>query len=401
MSADDPFEAFNKAMGAGLVTDPYPDFVALRAEGPIVHTDFGPGAAAADMPELYQAVSYDAVQEILRDGQRFSSSGYAEVMGAVMGHTILEMDEPEHHAYRSLIQQAFTRKAMETWEPDLVVPIVDELIDSFVDDGHAELVSRLFFPFPVNVIAALLGLPRSDLPLFHRLTVELISVTIDMEIATRASAALAEYLTPFIHERRAAPRDDLISVLAGAEHEGQRLTDDEIVAFCRLLLPAGAETTYRSSSNLVCGFLTHPEQLEAVRADRSLVSQAIEEGLRWEPPLLMIIRTATSDTDVCGVAIPAGAVVIVNMGSANHDESAVDGPEGLRHPPRPARPCRVRIGRPHVPRPAPGPHGDQGRARAVARPPARAASRSGGAPALHHGHDLQGAAAPRRRLGLR
>ena len=317
---DDPFDAFNKAMGAGLVTDPYPGFVALRAEGPVIQTELGPGMGDEGL-KLFQAVSYEAVQEVLRDGHRFSSAGYAEVMGKVMGHTILEMDEPEHHAYRSLLQQAFTRKAMVAWEHELVEPIIDELIDGFVDDGRAELVSKLFFPFPVNVIAGLLGLPRRDLPLFHRLTVELISVSVDMERAGRASVALAEYLTPFIHERRDNPGHDMISVLTLAEHDGHRLTDDEILAFCRLLLPAGAETTYRSSSNLTCGLLTHPDQLDALRADRSLLNQAIEEGLRWEPPLLMIIRTATEDTEVCGIAVPAGAPVVINMGAANHDES--------------------------------------------------------------------------------
>jgi cytochrome P450 len=210
---------------------------------------------------------------------------------------------------------------MQSWEHELVVPIVDELIDGFADDGRAELVSKLFFPFPVNVIAGLLGLPRNDLPIFHRLTVELISTSIDMDVARRASVGLAEYLTPFIHLRRDDPGHDLISVLTRAEHDGQRLNDDEILAFCRLLLPAGAETTYRSSSNLVFGLLTHPDQLAAVRDDRTLVNQAIEEGLRWEPPLLTILRTSTVDTEVCGVAIPAGAALIINMGSANHDES--------------------------------------------------------------------------------
>ena len=113
----------------------------------------------------------------------------------------------------------------------------------------------------------------------------------------------------------------MISVLATAEQDGKRLTDDEIIAFCRLLLPAGAETTYRSSANLMCGLLTHPDQLDAVRADRSLLPQAIEEGLRWEPPLLTILRTATEDTTVCGVEVKAGAMLIVNMGAANHDDS--------------------------------------------------------------------------------
>jgi len=324
-----PFEEFNKAMGAGVVTNPYPDFAAMRS-GHIVPADVRQlmgldpdadlGFDPADVPPLFTVSSYEAVQEVLRDGVRFSSSGYAEVMGAVMGHTILEMDEPEHHAYRSLIQQAFSRKAMEAWEVDLVGPIVDECIDTFIDDGRAELVSQLHFPFPVNVIAGLLGLPRADLAKFHRWTVELISVSIDMEMALNASRSLYDYLLAFVHERRDTPGNDMISVLALAEHDGQRLTDDEIIAFCRLLLPAGAETTYRSSANLMCGLLTHPDQLDLVRNDRSLLPQAIEEGLRWEPPLLTIMRTATADTQVCGVDVPGGAMLVVNMGAANHDE---------------------------------------------------------------------------------
>jgi cytochrome P450 len=325
-----PFEEFNKAMGAGIVTDPYPDFAPMRAEGISkadvrqllgLDADADLGFDASDVPPLFTVSSYEAVQEVLRDGVRFSSSGYAEVMGAVMGHTILEMDEPEHHAYRSLIQQAFSRKAMEAWETDLVGPVVDELIDGFVADGRADLVSQLLFPFPVNVIAGLLGLPRADLPQFHRWTVELISVSIDMDKALNASKSLHDYLVGYIHERRETPGRDMISVLAHSDHEGQKLTDDEIIAFCRLLLPAGAETTYRSSSNLMTGLLTHSDQLDAVRNDRALLPQAIEEGLRWEPPLLTIMRTASEATSLCGVDLPAGAVLVVNMGAANHDDN--------------------------------------------------------------------------------
>jgi cytochrome P450 len=248
-------------------------------------------------------------------------------MGAVMGHTILEMDEPEHHTYRSLIQKAFSPVSMRRWEPELVEPVVDRLIDRFVGDGSVELVSKLLMPFPVDVIAGLLGLPLADLPMFHRLTIELISVTVDMDLALRASRALAEYLTPIIHGRRDDPGDDVISVLATVEHDGQRLSDEEILAFCRLLLPAGAETTYRSSSNLLSGLLTHPAQLDAVRADRSLFDRAIEEGLRWEPPLLMIVRTAAVDTEVQGVAVPAGSPILVNIGAANHDPTRWEHPE--------------------------------------------------------------------------
>ncbi len=149
---------------------------------------------------------------------------------------------------------------------------------------------------------------------------QVIGVTVDMDRATVASGELREMLTPILAERRSDPRDDMISLLATAEQDGQRLTDEEIFSFCRLLLPAGAETTYRSSSNLLYGLLTHPDQLDAVRADRSLLVAATEEGIRWEPPLLVITRGVTRDTDLAGTALPRGATVVCNLGSANRDE---------------------------------------------------------------------------------
>jgi cytochrome P450 len=334
----DPFEEFNRSAGMGLVENPYPMFALLRAEHDIKRedlettitqdTNLGIGPAV-EPPAVFTAFGFDAVQQVLKDGDTFSSSGYADVMGAVMGHTILEMDEPEHHTYRGLVQQAFSRKAMETWERDVVRAVVDEHIDAFVDRGHADLVREVTFPFPVVVIARLLGLPRDDLPMFHRQAVEMISAGFDIERATGASQKLYEYFCGIIAERRAHPSDDVISVLVQAELEGTRLTDDEICAFLRLLLPAGAETTYRSSSNLLVGLLTNTDQLDALRADRALMAQAIEEGLRWEPPLLGIMRTASRDTEVCGTAVPAGAVVAVSIGSANHDERVWPNPEAF------------------------------------------------------------------------
>jgi cytochrome P450 len=323
----DPFEEFNRSVGAGVVENPYPLLAMARAKGPMLKENLEAELLAAEVdpqvtmgPEVFTAFSYDAVQTVLRDGETFSSAGYADVMGAVMGHTILEMDEPEHHTYRGLVQQAFSRKAMERWEEEAVGPIVDECIDAFIERGSAELVRELTLPFPVNVIASMLGLPRADLPQFHRWAIELISVSFDWERGTRASAQLRDYFAGVLAERRFHPANDLMSILAVSELDGKHLTDEEIFAFLRLLLPAGAETTYRSSSNLLFGLLTHPDQLDALRADRALMPKAIEEGLRWEPPLTTIVRTATRDTVVDGVDVPAGAVVITNMGSANHDE---------------------------------------------------------------------------------
>jgi len=317
----DPYEAFGDL--AGDVRDPWPELAAARRRAPVQKNSIFALEGVEvppDLPDEYTVYSYDLVSQVLRDNHTFSSEVYAAMMGPVMGHTILEMDEPEHHTYRGLVQQAFSRKAMERWEEGAVGPIVDECIDAFIERGNAELVRELTLPFPVNVIASMLGLPRADLPQFHRWAIELISVSFDWERGTRASAQLRDYFAGVLAERRFHPANDLMSILAVSELDGQHLTDEEIFAFLRLLLPAGAETTYRSSSNLLFGLLTHPDQLDALRADRALMPKAIEEGLRWEPPLTTIVRTATRDTVVDGVDVPAGAVVITNMGSANHDE---------------------------------------------------------------------------------
>jgi cytochrome P450 len=334
----DPFAVFDEAAGIGQVRDPHPVFHDLRAKCPVhvggFQEQFGISEmmdpAFADPTNVPHAVlSFDAVQQVLKDGETFSSSGYSDSMGLVMGHSILEMDEPEHHRYRALITQAFTRKAMEKWERDLVAPIVDGLIDDFVDRGNADLVRELLWPFPVYVIAGMLGLPAADLPQFHRKAVELISIASAIERGLEASQWLYDYFAAIIADRRANPRGDVISVLAEAELDGQRLTDDEIIAFLRLLLPAGAETTYRSSSNLMFGLLGNPDQLDALRNDRNLIPQAIEEGLRWEPPLTGIGRTATRDIEIEGVGIPAGSPIQVEMGSANRDPSRWDNPDAF------------------------------------------------------------------------
>jgi cytochrome P450 len=344
-SNDDELDAFERgrqAMGLSVDDSPYPDFAKRRHENVIVEDLSGLVDDGARLV-VYTAASYDAVFEVLRDGRRFSSSGYAEVMEPVLGRTILQMDEPEHHGYRSLLSQVFRRSAMDPWEAGIVRPVVESAVDEIAAAGEAnghraDLVRQLTFPFPIRVMAGLLALPEDRLDDFHRLAVELIGVEVDLDRAAKASTQLAELLQPVVDDRRARPGDDLISVLATAEHEGQRLTDEEILSFCRLLLPAGAETTYRSASNLLVGLLTHPDQLDAVRADRRLIPQAIDEGLRWEPPLLTIFRLATEDTEVCGVPIPAGSGVVVNIGSANHDERRWDRPDefDVLRPPQPS-----------------------------------------------------------------
>ena len=330
----DPFEEFNRAQAIGVVRDPYPRLAEVRREGGVhkmtLREIMGDLTRQPGTPDdSYSAISHETVSRVLLDGETFSSSGYARSMGPVMGHTILEMDEPEHSRYRGLIQKAFGKRALDRWEVELVKPIVNGLIDRFAARGRADLVRELTFPFPVSVIAGMIGLDEADHPDFHRMAVELISIAFDPMRGMRASQGLRELFACVLAERRKAPRDDLMSVLAEAELDGTRLDDEAIYAFLRLLAPAGAETTYRSSSNLLFGLFQHPDQLDALRADRALMPQAIEEGLRWEAPLLGIVRTTTREIELDGVVLPAGATVNVNLGAANRDESRYPNPDAF------------------------------------------------------------------------
>ena len=207
----------------------------------------------------------------------------------------------------------------QTQRRTIIGATVSELIDAFAGDGHADLIPQLTFPFPVRVIARILGLAEADWPRFLQLSTQLIAVMRNWEGALAASRELRGYFGEIIADRRRNTRDDLVSQLISAEVDGRRLSDEEIYPFLLLLLPAGAETTYRSSSNLLFGLLSCPDQLEAVRADRSLVPQAIEEALRWETPLLTVARSATEEVELGGVRIPAGSFVAVSLGAANRD----------------------------------------------------------------------------------
>ena len=302
---------------------PYPLLRELRAKGG-VHPgwpEMGRTENAEGESAMFSAYSYDAVRTVFSDSTTFSSRIYEAITGPLMGPTILEMDEPDHRLYRQLQQQAFARATMDRWEVELVHPLVERMFARFRDDGRADLVDVLFNPIPIHVIAALLGLPEEDVPEFGKLGWDLIGFRDDMEGALAASAKLHTYFSAILADRRAEPRDDMVTVLAEVEVEGARLSDEEIIGFLRNLLPAGAETTSRSSASLVYALLTHTDQLDAVRTDRSLVPQAIEEGIRWETPLLNFVRQAVVDVEVDGTLIPEGSVVMVNLGSANHDET--------------------------------------------------------------------------------
>jgi cytochrome P450 len=302
---------------------PYPFFTAKRAAEPVWHgtvMDYGVVPPEMIPDDEYTLFTYPLVSQAFREHSKFSSSGYDSTMGLIIGPSMLGMTGQKHRDHRNLVSKAFRAKSLARWEPEFIVPICAELIDDVTADGSADLVEALTFEFPTRVIARLLGLPADDLKMFRKLSFDLISIQQDIEAGFNASMKLATYFREQIEQRRSKLTDDIIGDLVSAEIAGEKLDDDAIITFLRLLLPAGLETTYRSSGNLLYLLLTHPDQLAAVRENRDLITSAIEEGLRFETPLVTVLRQTTEDVQVGGTVIPAGATVDLCVGSANRDE---------------------------------------------------------------------------------
>jgi cytochrome P450 len=303
--------------------DPYPFFAQKRRLGGVFR---GTVMEYSQTPESfrpkceYSAMSFDAVNTVFRNNQVFTSKLYDKTIGLFMGPTILAMDGKEHREHRNLVSAAFKSKALALWEPTIVRPTCNALIDEFIDSGRADLIRNFTFEFPTRIIAKLLGLPSEDLEMFRKRAVEVISYHVNYERAFEASAALKDYFLAQIEKRKSRPSEDIIGDLVTAEIDGEKLSDEAIYSFLRLLLPAGLETTYRSSGNLLYLLLTHPDQFAAIQADRELIPQAIEEGLRFETPLTTVQRYTTEETELEGVTIPGHAMIGVCIGSANRDE---------------------------------------------------------------------------------
>jgi cytochrome P450 len=302
--------------------DPYSMFADMRRSQPVFR------AEVSGHP-IYLVLRYDDVCSVLRDPETYSSSVMRQVMGPVMGRTILEMDGSAHTVHRGLVANAFRPQSIRRYAERLVEPVVQELVAEIRrSGGRAELVTALTSHYPLIVITRMLGVPVRDYQQFHKWSLDLIGYRPEApDSGLAASRALKEFLKPILAERRRKPEEDLISELVVAEVDGERLSDDDIFGFCLLLLPAGAETTFRLLGNMLYALLTHPDQLDEVRRDRSQVVWALEETLRWEPPLLGTARTAMRAVTLRGVDIPARSMVSVMVGPANRDENHYPDPD--------------------------------------------------------------------------
>lgn len=318
-------------LAIGDVRDPYPVYRRLRERGEVLEIDlraeFGLGGEQTfDRVRSFAVLSYPAVRAAF-NSTALSNAVYQNYLGIVTGPSILEMDEPEHAALRKTIASAFKPSALQTWMDGFIRPAAHELARAVAERGHGELVADLAFQLPMRAICAMLGVPAIDWKRFSRWSEVFITVAYDPSAGVPVEREMGEYMRALIAEKRANPGEDLASLLLAATVDGRALTDDEIVNFLRLLLPAGAETTFRGASVMLWVLLSRPDLAARVAADRGLVSRFVDETLRWDPPTHNVPRIAARDLDLAGTAIPAGSFVTICPAAANRDPDVWPDPD--------------------------------------------------------------------------
>ncbi|MCH5675609.1 cytochrome P450 [Streptomyces gilvus] len=280
-------------------------------------------------PEVYRVMTYDGVQQVLNNPEIFSNRAFEPTLGSSFGpHSLSVLDNPEHLKYRKIFQKAFLPNVVGRWGDVYVQPVIDELFGAFREAGKADLVPQFSQLYPFRVIYRMLGMPDEDLAVFQKLMLTQIFFSFAPDKAKEASEKLGTYFTALIEERLENPGEDLVSALATAEVDGERLPVAYVVDFLRQLFNAGGDTTYRATANLLVALLRDGGELyRRVRDDRSLLPRAVEEVIRWESPVSSTNRLVLRDTEIEGVKIPANSVVNASLASADRDETKYACPE--------------------------------------------------------------------------
>jgi cytochrome P450 len=276
---------------------------------------------------LWHVFRYKDVLTVLSDYTRFSSQAFS-VMGGLFTDTLIAKDPPDHRKLRNLVNQAFTPRAVARLS-ERVTQITQELLDQVREQGKMDVVADIAFPLPAKVIADLLGVPAEDWNIFQRWA------RIGDGPPMRGQQGdgrgmreeMADYFSRLLAERRRAPREDLISALSVAEVDGERLSERELVSFCTLLLAAGQETTKNLIANAIVCFTDYPEAMERLRREPALMPTAIEEVLRYLPPVWFLFRQTTTDVELAGRTIPANQIVLAWTASANRDPAQFPDPD--------------------------------------------------------------------------
>jgi len=300
-------------------------FAEARANAPLAKGLFGP-----------IAIHHRDVTDLLRDRRlRGPGMDFARLSGIPEGsrawnrqrEILLFMEGDDHHRLRRLVSKAFTPKAVESLRPFTRATIAG-LVDGVFADGRCDAVPTLCDPFPIPVISALVGIEADRIDDMSRWASSiLLSLRLDggqhIDEIEAAQAELDEYITELIADRRADPRDDLLSNLILAEEEGDRLSASELLSVVAMMLVAGTDTTRNQLSNMLHTFSEHPDQWALLRARPDLIPAAVEEAIRWEPATEALPRFTLEDIEIGGHTVPANTLVVLMSMSANHDTSVM------------------------------------------------------------------------------
>ncbi|GAA2673743.1 cytochrome P450 [Streptomyces lunalinharesii] len=309
-----------RAYGQDFVTDPYPYYAKLRAQGP-VHQVLTP----YDQP-AWLVVGHEAVRTALADprlGKDWSGANLPRADGddVPLFTNMLDVDPPHHTRLRKLVAKEFTSRRVEALRPR-VQRLTDELLDAMLTapDDRADLIEALAFPLPMTVICELLGVPSMDREAFRAWSHELVSPT-GPEAAQQAVEAMSGYLTTLIASLRRESGEGLLAdLIRTSDEDGDRLSPEEVIGTAFLLLVAGHETTVNLIANGVRALLEHPAQLAALQADDGLLDNAVEEMLRYDGPVETATwRWAAEPVELAGTVIPAGSAVLISLASASRD----------------------------------------------------------------------------------
>ncbi|MDQ2649819.1 MAG: cytochrome P450 [Actinomycetota bacterium] len=307
------------AMPPEMAADPQPVYAEFRAL-PVLPLE-GMGVMLTCRAEI---------DEAFRNPQLFSSNMAAVDLKNARPLIPLQIDPPEHKKYRKILDPLFAPRAMALLE-DSVTTLANDLIDRFIDDGEVDFAQRFSIPFPSQVFLTLLGLPLDDLPVFLGMKDGIIRPDWASGHPWGSEGALAHqqatadslyaYFNRVLDERELAPTDDLLSQFLTFEVEGEKLTRNDILDICFLFLIAGLDTVTATLDCMFSYLARHPEQRDAIVADPSIIPSVVEELLRWETPVMAVVRVATDDTELAGCPIRKGDQVVAMLGSANTDEA--------------------------------------------------------------------------------
>ncbi len=276
---------------------------------------------------MWQVFRYDDVSQVITDYARFSSQAFAGGADSFLKDTLVARDPPDHRKLRNLVNQAFTPRAVARLA-DRITLMTQELLDEVKPRGSLDVVADIAFPLPAKVIAEMLGVPPEDWNIFRRWARGGGSDAADGQRSGKSMREeMSDYFTRLLAERRRSPREDLLSALGTAEIDGERLSEDELISFCFLLLAAGQETTKNLIANAIVCFTDYPEALERLQRETALMPTAIEEVLRYLPPVWFLFRQTTTDVELSGRHIPANQLVLAWTASANRDAAQFPQPD--------------------------------------------------------------------------